>query len=407
VAGKTNQLAGEGAWGGLMDAGDWDSRAQHLIVTRYLLELAEIAPAFFNQVNLDTPESKNALPDVIDEALFNLDHYRRLQTPEGGIRGGVEQEEHPRYGEASWQNSLETLVYAPDPWSSYLYAAAAARAAFVLERFQAQEAAAYRESALRALRWAEANRVPGKFAEPVRDARALASAEMFRTTGDVAWQRIFAETHRAGTADLGGEEARDSLWAYITTRQPGIDQALQKGCRNAYLATAFNRAAGVELTAFHGSGETSGWGFLSPDNVILARAHQLTGEARYLHALLLASQLRAGANPLNLCYTTGLGLRTVRRPLHVDSEYSGQAPPPGITVMGNVDQVRSWEKIFELPVQIFFTPARPSWPALETYWEDFWYPPMAEYTVQHPMAAIAYTRGYLAAREASTPDSQK
>ena len=72
-------------------------------------------------------ESQNALPDVVDEALFNLDHYRRLQLEDGGVRGGVEQEEHPRYGEASWQNSLETLTYAPDPWSSCLYAAAAAK----------------------------------------------------------------------------------------------------------------------------------------------------------------------------------------------------------------------------------------------------------------------------------------
>jgi hypothetical protein len=63
-----------------------------------------------------------------------------------------------------------------------------------------------------------------------------------------------------------------------------------------------------------------------------------------------------------------------------------------------VDVVRNWEKTFDQPAMPYFTPDRRSWPALETYWEHFWYPPMAEYTVQFPMAALAYTWGYLAAR---------
>jgi hypothetical protein len=66
--------------------------------------------------------------------------------------------------------------------------------------------------------------------------------------------------------------------------------------------------------------------------------------------------------------------------------------------MGNVDQVRSWEETFDKVARSCFTPDRKSWPALETYWEQFWYPPMAEYTVQHPMAATSYAWGFLAAR---------
>ena len=56
-----------------------------------------------------------------------------MQTPEGGIRGGIESSEHPRSGEASWQESLTVMAYAPDVWSSYLYVATAARAAKWLE----------------------------------------------------------------------------------------------------------------------------------------------------------------------------------------------------------------------------------------------------------------------------------
>ncbi len=39
------------------------------------------------------------------------------------------------------------------------------------------------------------------------------------------------------------------------------------------------------------------------------------------------------------------------------------------------------------------------WPALEAFWDVFWYPSMCEFTVHQPMAANAYVWGYLAARK--------
>ena len=118
VAGKTDKLLA-GVWGGYMDAGDWDRRIQHLISSLYLLDLAEQFPLHFKSLSLGIPESRNRLPDVVDEALFNLDFYRRTQTSQGSIRGGIESEEHPNLGEASWQESLTILAYEPGSWSSY------------------------------------------------------------------------------------------------------------------------------------------------------------------------------------------------------------------------------------------------------------------------------------------------
>jgi len=89
VKGKTDEIV-ENAWGGYMDAGDWDRRIQHLEVTRLLLDLADVFPEYFSQLPLNIPESDDNLPDIVNEALFNLDCYRRMQTPEGGIRGGIE-----------------------------------------------------------------------------------------------------------------------------------------------------------------------------------------------------------------------------------------------------------------------------------------------------------------------------
>ena len=138
-----------------MDAGDWDRRIQHLVVTRYLIELADLFPDYFGNLSLNIPESGNQLPDVVDEGLFNLDCYRRMQTPEGGIRGGIESSEHPRHGEGSWQESLDVMAYSPGIWSSYIYAGVAAQAARWLESREPALAPTYRDSSLRAMNWAE------------------------------------------------------------------------------------------------------------------------------------------------------------------------------------------------------------------------------------------------------------
>ena len=73
-------------------------------------------------MDLGIPKGSEDLPDIINEALWGIDFFKRMQMPDGAIRGGIESESHPKYGEASWQESWPVMAYAPDPWSSYLYA---------------------------------------------------------------------------------------------------------------------------------------------------------------------------------------------------------------------------------------------------------------------------------------------
>ena len=63
----------------------------------WLLDLAEIFPTRIGGLDLPAPDSGEVLPhgayaaelpDVVDEALWNLDFYRRLQDDDGGVGGG-------------------------------------------------------------------------------------------------------------------------------------------------------------------------------------------------------------------------------------------------------------------------------------------------------------------------------
>jgi endoglucanase len=401
------------AWGGYMDAGDWDRRIQHLEVTRLLFDLYEMFPAYYAKLSLNIPESANTLPDVLDEALFNLDCYRRMQTPEGGIRGGIESEEHPRHGEASWQESLRVFAYAPDPWSSYIYAGTAAHCGRILASVDKTLAAGYAASAVKAYEWAEKKtsevKYDAMYAFPLRDARNLAAADLFRLTGEERYNAAFKATTvftKTGQ-DLfvwRDHEQRHAAWVYANAGRPSADRAIAGFCRDALVKEADERLASTKKAGFRWAKfawNPPAWGaFGAPDGVTLARVHALTGDPKYLAALLDACQHGAGANPLNLCYTTGVGQRWPQNPLHVDSRISGQDPPPGLTVFGPVDYsvardgLSPWLDIITGAVY----PPIGGWPGLESYWDVYWYPAECEYTVQDPMARNAFVWGYLAAR---------
>jgi len=97
-----------------------------------------------------------------------------------------------------------------------------------------------------------------------------------------------------------------------------------------------------------------------------------------------------GANPLNLCYTTGLGHSSPLHPLHIDSAVTHQLPPPGLTVFGPIGYDQGKDQWGQKLANPHLFPEFAKWPTLEAYWDIFWYPPMSEFTVQSPMAETAY-----------------
>jgi endoglucanase len=416
VKGRTDDLV-TNAWGGYMDAGDWDRRVQHLKASLLLLELAELFPDYFGSLSLNLPESGNGLPDIVNEALWGIDFFRRLQLPEGGVRGGIESSEHPRRGEASFQESLTVMAYAPDVLASYMYAGVAARAARWLAARLPERSAAYRESALRAMNWAERDRereereyLMAKH-PAVRDVRNFASAELFCLTGDLKWNQLFLATTPYKNSPGAVEYTWDSLdqgdcaWVYARADRPGVDEKVKRNCRDVLLKEADARLASIQRTGFrwakHPYAPVIYGALSSPESCVsVARAHALSAAPKYLHGLVLAAQTGAGANPVNVCYTTGLGQNSPKHPLQIDHRITHQLPPPGFTVGGPMDNtIKDLQDPFigQFAGGVFCPPYK-QWPALEAFWDVFWDPMVCEYTIHKPMAGHAYVWGYLAAR---------
>ena len=286
------------------------------------------------------------------------------------------------------------------------------RAALVLERLRKGDlAGTYRASALGAMRWAEKrfeNHGYAKLPHAVVDARNLAAAELWRLTGDAAWHDVFRATTAFADpkADIyvwQSHEQGDAAFVYACTERQGTDAGLKQNCRAALIRAA-DVCADLARTSSFGYVRRNAWhpfiGLMgAPRAVELVRAHRLTGEAKYLAAAVLACQCGAGANPDNLCYTTGLGHKSPLHPLVVDQRMTGQAPPPGITVYGPMDLSRRKHHWALNILRPLCTPPAQEWPTTEAYFDMYLFPEVCEFTVMQSLGPNAYAWGYLAARK--------
>ena len=418
---RTDRLLPQ-AWGGHMDAGDWDRNSRHPAAMWLLVDLLELFPKQIGAVKLALPpaESNNEIPDVLDEVLWNLDLYRRLQTADGGVGGGIESTAHPRPGEASWQESLMLSAYAPDPESSLIYAATAAKAARILAASSAESSRLYATSARRAWDWAVRQsdqflqtrldeKLRTKAAEEFRHRRNLAAFELWRLFGEPAFHDEFRATTVLNSSGNPMEQHK-AVISYARLPDGQGDAVLRDAARQWILQMADRALAFADGNAF---GVTTSIpelppmgfvGYLSTPEMIgaiLPHAWLLTREEKYLAGAVRACQFSAGANPDNRSLTTGLGPNPVRFPLHIDSWVTGQPAPAGITVYGMSDPAEnygfdSWAHTWFL--QRMVPPSR-TWPTHESYWDIYTVPSSNEFTIHQTIIPTAFYWGFLAARE--------
>lgn len=392
------------AWGGWMDAGDHDRslNQHHTRAVHAFLDLYESNPAYFEKFSLNIPESGNRIPDVIDEALWCLDLFLRLQHVDGGVPCSVESIEHPM--EPSYALSLPTAITPPNPQTNHLYAAAAAQMSLNLARYNPALAARYKDSALRAMAWADKNpdvvniyQRDDIFPPKLHANHAL--AWMYRLTGDKTWHERFKADLAAlfpdGKIKLD-TSTYDGPWgvvAYALMPAAQADPALQKKCRDAVIAAADRKTKRLSDYALK-IGPSVVWSERLGQPWELIAAHRLTGDPRYTRIMLQNAQLGLGANPNNSSYTTGLGTRQAV-PFHLDSLYLGVKPPEGITTAGPIPRNFWRASRLEKDLEPHLYPAWENWPWIESTF-NIRYPIVNEHVIAGSLADALLMRAYLA-----------
>jgi endoglucanase len=370
-------------WGGYMDAGDWDRRIQHVDVAMLMLEAHERAPPAKRGRAFGLPRSSafldpalyrdtDHLPELIHEAIWVLDFFRRLQLPDGGVRGGIESAGHPAKGEPSFLEHQTVFAYAPDHLSSYRYAAAAARLARILRElnsprlgdvFAASALAAWnaaergfadpdayyaeaiaagtRAGAFEATSWQQRRAALQSLATEYRNG---AAASLARLTGESGYRAIFEAGWRAKPSLYA--HSGDAAWEYRETA--GADRMLVAEIDKSFLREAAVVVEAQNRFAYPGMkhpAAPAGWGQggapAYPELMLLMRAHRIGGDPDILRTMERAHHAMLGANQLGLSLMMGAGLRSASNPLHEDSLAMGVPAPAGITIFGWASQAQT------------------------------------------------------------------
>ena len=353
--------------GGWHDAADWDRRPQHLGIVGDLAAVYLLKPENFCDGQLNLPESGNGIPDILDEALWGIEHLRLRQQSNGGVGTWIETTRHP--GPGSGTSAQDKLVYyqsCATRNSTLEYAAYASELALALKQAEAtKQSELLTESAKRAWDFAlnPENRVSCAFRlkgmtvfyrdepEPAPEYLVKAGFNLFQLCGDNKYLDAAEQAAQAATAVMKKESWKWSPFFMIELEIfPCYSRKLNKlaAQRRKLLTQLAQRLLDQQENnypvriAWYGADEswvhTMSWGTYHPLNRArtLIAAHALTGDQAFLDGAYLANDFNNGANPTGTSMTSGLGKVYPVRFLDLNSYADGIAEfIPGITPYRN------------------------------------------------------------------------
>lgn len=371
--------------GGWYDAGDHGKYVVNGGISLWtLLNAHETGGEVFRDGSQKIPETGNGVSDLLDEARFEMEFLLRMQVPEGTRarvpvgqpkpaapgrpqweRGPADFAEidaggmaHQKVADRNWtalpmppqDDPEERLLYPPTTAATLNLAATAAQCARIWRGIDDAFAARCLAAAERA--WKAAQRNPQVFATnsftgsggygdgDVSDEFYWAAVELFATTGEGAYRkavrssphfaRITAEPGWPSTAplgtitlatvktDLSAEELRRLSGAIVVAADAFLADEKTNGFRIPYGAANYPWGSNSNLLN---------------RAMLLALAHDFTGEAKYRAGVIDAADYVLGRNPTGHSYVSGYGARSMRNPHHrfwaksLDPKLPD--PPPG------------------------------------------------------------------------------
>ena len=401
------------AHGGWFDAGDY---GKYVITGAgtlwYLLTAYDLFPDRFTDGQWNIPESGNGVPDILDEARWELDWMARIQADDGGIYGRVTASQW-------WDNSPELdnrLVYLTEKTTADTAVAAAvlASASRQWKKFDTNVATFYLSRAQ--LAWSFLTNHPtnlpvggsllppgwatGVYNDPDdSDNRAWAAAELYRATGQAAYRNAFLAWWATGQHGFGWLEAsqffKQAMWAYLQSNWPDTDPDIQSTIRGVVLSNADNISVNTEGNVYAEGGRLDvpdwiGYGTFCNSTLysyVSLLAYALTSDSKYLDTAVKNLDVQLGDNPLSECFITGLGSRYPQAPLQGQSVYDNVAEPiPGVPVFGvqshlsegdpNAPTVQSDANNYP-----YCEDSADAFPNLRRYVDNHTLPPMSEWGV--------------------------
>lgn len=420
-------------WGWYQDAGDWDGYISHLKVPAMLMLSWEIAPEKFADGELNLPEGKNQIPDILDEArwLIRFFHRTRHEIMDKGYgTGGVGSRVAPDWfghasdGTPSYLDTGQWIISGEDPFTTYFYAGLAAHYALVLNKLGVDdpEGIDWKSEAEQAFVWAKNNTKPDDtnllkvHNFKISHFEMYAAATLFRLTGGEKYRNSVMQTgSNISSVSIIDEDQKWGSYALITGNENELgDDSFMAKIRGAVIATADQKYNSVEQRACRFGGNiylpmligqgTTPRVFEIMMGHFLSKDYMPAKTTGYLAALYTTADYFLGCNPLNITYITHVGVRYPERVLHIDSWYNNKNEMiPGITPYGpwrdsGPGATGPWD--IQWPYKTLFPVGIENWPGHERWFNNYTTPVNAEFTVHQNTILSAVVYGYLC----DTPD---
>ncbi|GLU48585.1 glycoside hydrolase family 9 protein [Nocardiopsis ansamitocini] len=367
--------------GGWYDAGDHGKYvvnggiSVHQVMSAFeRTGVADVQEGALGDSTLRVPEHGNGVPDVLDEARWQMEFMLKMQVPAGQPRAGMA---HHKIHDENWTGL--PLMPAADPQRRYLQppstaatlnlAATAAQCARVFEPYDSGFAAECLDAAETA--WTAAKANPAVYApaegqgggpyndNDVTDEFYWAAAELFITTGAQQYrtevtasplhtENVFRDFgfEWASTAPLArlqlatlpnGLADRDRVRASVVTAADRVVELVDD--------SPWGLAYATEDGAFY-------WGsnnLVINNLIIAATAYDLTGDDVYRDTVLQGMDYIFGRNALGQSYVTGYGENDARN--QHSRWYAHQLdpslpnPPDGTLAGGPNSQSWTWDEL--------------------------------------------------------------
>ncbi len=357
---------------GWYDAGDYNKYIVNSgISMATLFALYEDFAEYNKTQNLNIPESKNQLPDLLDEANWNLRWMLTMQDPADG--GVYHKLTNANFDGVVMPNDATSLRYVIMKTTSATldFAATLAHASRIYRNFEKQcpgLADSCLNASKKAYEWAKknpavlyTNATQASLQDPpiqtgayedsnIEDELLWAASELFITTGDLAYYTdANLKANYAKNITIPNWQSVGMLGLYSLVKNadklsanPEVKATIE-AIKADYLASAKNIVTKTNASAYGVpmglcSNDDFVWGsnaVAANQGIFLVKAYLLNKDESLLNAAEASLDYLLGRNATGFCFVTGFGDKPTMHPHHRPSESDGIADPvPGLLAGG-------------------------------------------------------------------------
>ncbi|WP_373494020.1 glycoside hydrolase family 9 protein, partial [Aquiflexum sp.] len=347
---------------GWYDAGDYNKYIVNSGITMgTLMSLYEDFSSYFSEFTLEIPESGNAMPDLLDEILWNLKWMATMQDPHDG---GV----YHKLTTAKFEGMVlphqatnQRYVVAKSTAATLDFAAVMAQASRILKNHHPDLSIEYLKSAELAWNWAQANpevyyrqNDMNKSFQPeihtgaygdnsVTDEKIWAASELYISTHNLDYLQYISNPE---SFNLPSWNRVDWLGYYSLLRfrndLPNLPENLISTIKSILTESANNYVTSANASYYYSvmgqSVKDFVWGsnaVASNQGIALIQVYFLTKESKYLQYALGNLDYILGKNATGYSFVTGFGYKTPKIPHHRLAEAERDKEPlPGFMVGG-------------------------------------------------------------------------